>query len=91
MDIYIYGPFLFGIAIALIIWGARRTSGDMLQRKFVSINPLKGKSYDQIIQTVGLPNSYVLNKKIWSRGGYSITLLFDDDDVCIGVISEFKF
>ena len=88
---YFIVAFLFVVGIGLMIWGARKTFGNGLQKKFIRINPLKGKTYDQITQAVGLPNSYVLNKKTWSRGGYSITLLFDDDDVCLGVISEFKF
>jgi hypothetical protein len=91
MDIYFYGPFLLTISIFLIVWGARRTSGDMLQRKFVSINPLKGKSYDEIIETVGLPNSFVLNHKTWSRGGFNITLSFDNDNICTGVVSQLRF
>lgn len=88
---YFIVAFLFVVGIGLMIWGARKTFGNGLQRKFIRINPLKGKTYDQITKAVGLPNSYVLNKRTWASGGYSITLLFDDDNICLGVISEFKF
>lgn len=91
MDIYLWAPIIIGISIALIIWGAVRTMSDLLQKKFVSINPLRGKTFEEISNVVGPPNSIMLNNKTWTSGGYSITLSFDNNNICLGVISEHKF
>ena len=79
---------LLPLAFMLMFWGLRRTMGSEKQKKFIKINPLKGKTYESIAKAVGPPNIILLNNYTWTSGHYQITLSFDDKEICTGVVSE---
>jgi hypothetical protein len=65
-----------------------------LSKKFVRLGTLAGKSKDEIIEVVGLPQarSAVQDGKEllqWQATGYHIALLFKDD-ICEGISHEFN-
>jgi hypothetical protein len=76
------------LAIYLFYWGIRRTIGTEKQKEFIKMNPLKGKTFEFIKEKVGPPNMILANTRTWSAGHYHITLIFDQDDICLGVQSE---
>ena len=64
-----------------------------LQKKFRQLGVLRGKSFDEIVSAVGLPNAIFSNNdgttlKQWVDDRYQIALLFDADNICLGVHSE---
>ncbi len=61
-----------------------------LNNKFVSLGDLRGKLYDDIVETVGvenkasiIENGYIIRE--WMLAGFYIALLFDENDVCLGI------
>lgn len=87
---YFILPLLGGIILYLIISVAVRSGGAMLNKKFVDLGTLKGKSYTEIEKAVGKPNSISSVKdgktiRQWLRTGYHIALIFDENDICEGV------
>ena len=65
-----------------------------LQRNFQKLGgedgSIKGKTYDEIVNLCGKPNamSPVGNGRTlyqWMAQGYHISLLFDANDICLGV------
>ncbi len=90
-------PILGGIIWYFISKSAVRAPGAMLQKKFVSLNPLAGKTYSEIAAKCGAPNSLssqvlddgtVVKIYQWMATGYHIVLLFDQNDICLGISSE---
>jgi hypothetical protein len=91
---------LEGALVVLIIVYAVRSRGNRLDQAFVSLGTLqglKGLSYNQICARAGAPNaiSSIVSKdgtplKVcqWIASSYHIVLLFDANDVCLGVNSE---
>lgn len=81
--------FLTAIAKAFIT-----TPSQELNKKFVGLGVLKGKTYNQIASVTGEANSKtVLGNKIlcqWITPGYHISILFDMKMICIGVQNEIK-
>lgn len=67
--------------------------GKVLQQKFIKLGTLKGKTLNEIQSACGAP-SYVSygedGVKIyqWATANYHIVLLFDENDICLGVSSE---
>lgn len=96
-DIWIFSSVAFGV-LGLIWWIGNMIidahySGHSLHNKFASLGKLTGKTFKEIRAVVGLPNSVsprgdgkVLRQ--WIRNGYHIALLFDECDICLGIISE---
>lgn len=78
----------------LVFMGAlTKAPGRRLQNKFVSLGTLTGKSLEEIKNVVGNPSAVSAMKEgktlyQWQATGYHIALLFDANDVCLGVSSE---
>ena len=93
--ILIFGPLLVGIFLYVVLFYLIKAPGRALQTKFVSLGVLKGKTKEEIIKTVGLPNAIsgapnggqLLQ---WIPTGYHIALLFDKEGICQGVTHQFK-
>ncbi|MDE7083659.1 MAG: hypothetical protein K2O81_00285 [Clostridia bacterium] len=92
---FILGGVAAVIIVALVgglVSYSIRAQGRELNKKFVALGELKGKTYTEIKNEVGAENSisYTENGCLrkWVRPSYNITLLFDKDDVCLGVSSE---
>ena len=69
-----------------------KAPGKVLNQKFVSLGTLKGKTYDEIVAVCGVPSSNSAidggTVKQWMATGYHIALLFDENNVCLGVSHE---
>ena len=88
-------PIVGGLILYLIIHAVVRAPGSSLQSKFVKLGTLKGKTLQEITAACGQPNSISATadgKKVrqWMATGYHIVLLFDENDICLGVSSETK-
>ena len=93
---YIYVlPFVGGLILYAIIKALVRAPGASLNTKFAQLGTLKGKTLQEITSVCGQPNSVSINadgNKVyqWLATGYHIVLLFDNNDICLGVASEAK-
>jgi hypothetical protein len=85
--------------LSLILWvlvkAFTTTPSQKLNKQFVELGILKGKSYSEIVSVVGEANSkdYISNDTIlcqWIQPAYHICLLFDENWICLGVQSETK-
>jgi len=94
-------PFLWtiigGIIIFAIINSFVKVPGQMLGKKFADLGILQGKTLEEIVEAVGNPSSVSATldedgQKVsiyqWIAAGYHIVLLFDENDICLGVSSE---
>ena len=95
MDLwYLYvSPFIGGLIIYVIIKAFVRAPGASLRTKFQKLGVLKGKTLSEIVAKVGQPNSVSMGTggvkiRQWMAAGYHIVLLFDENDICLGVNSE---
>lgn len=65
-----------------------------LHQRFDAVDDFRGLSYAAVINRIGLRAGATLFKndgssaRIWSDDTYSIMLLFDRDDICLGVQEE---
>lgn len=86
-------PLLGGLILYFIINAAVKAPGQSLNRRFVQLGQLKGKSKTEIISAVGPPNavSQIADRELlqWMATGYHIALIFKDDE-CLGVSHEFR-
>jgi len=84
------------IAILLIVWlasssssGARRKT---LQRGMIQLDDVTQHTYNEIVATLGPPNSLTAigETKLaqWISTGYHVAMSFDKDDKCLGIDSE---
>ena len=99
MLIYI-GTSIAGLIIYLIIHALVRAPGALLQAKFANLTAsangvIAGKTYDEIVAACGAPSSISPagdGGKLcqWMATGYHIALLFDAENVCIGISHEAK-
>jgi hypothetical protein len=85
------GAIVIGGAISAALAGMKSHS---LAMKFGALGTLTGRSKQEIIDAVGLPNSVSavgVGQTLlqWQVDGYHIALLFTGD-VCDGVTHEFK-
>lgn len=69
--------------------------GYILNQRFCSLGTLTGKSLKEIVAKVGGPQSVsamgdgtILRQ--WQATGYHIALLFDKDDICLGIANEIR-
>jgi hypothetical protein len=64
-----------------------------LRKKFSQLGILKGLNYKQIVAAVGKGANSIQHVsdgsvRVWVSMDYRITLLFDADEVCLGVSNE---
>jgi hypothetical protein len=89
MQAIVGGLILLGIMAFIIA-----IPGKVLRQKFISLNPLRGRSKKEIIRRVGSPSAttYVEGGTVlqWMRSSYHITVIFGQDDICQGVTHEYK-
>ncbi|MBR4295376.1 MAG: hypothetical protein IKT56_00885 [Clostridia bacterium] len=88
-------PIVGGLIWYAITNAAVKAPGNALQQKFINLDTLKGKTFSEIQSACGSPNSTSVNAngvKIyqWMATGYHVVLLFDENDICLGVSSETK-
>ena len=90
-------PIIGGLVLYGLTNESVKEPGRSLNKKFVSLGNLKGKTLKEITDVCGDPNSYSTSigadgnpVKIiqWMATGYHIVLLFDSDDICLGISSE---
>lgn len=90
-------PTIGGLILYALTNAGVRAPGHSLNKKFVSLGNLKGKSLKEITDVCGNPSSYSTSigadgnpiKIIqWMATGYHIVLLFDSNDICLGISSE---
>lgn len=84
---------LGGIVFYAITQASVRASGVSLSQKFVSLGDLRGKTLDEIVSVVGEPNSTTAlgngqSLVQWQATGYLIALLFDENNICLGISSN---
>jgi len=93
--------FCIGGFVGYFVGGVMQAKGNLLQKKFIDLGDLSGKSLNEIIEKVGTQSSFstcaITDKDNehgflynWTASGYSITLLFDSEYKCIGVSNETK-
>lgn len=91
----------FGAFLGYFIAGLKGAKGTILQQNFKELGNLRGKSLSEIESKVGTHCSFEsctitdMNNApgylyTWLENNYSITLLFDANNNCIGVTSETK-
>ncbi len=96
MDTFMYTvlPILGGLLLFALISVGVRASGMALQQKFVKLGNLQGKTYDEIVSACGLPKSQTsqvstdgkpIQVRQWMATGYHIVLLFDENNICLGI------
>ncbi len=91
------GTTIAGFILYAITSAAVKAPGALLNTKFANLGVLQGKTFAEISSAVGTPNSVSATvgengEKItirqWISTGYHIVLLFDENDVCLGISSE---
>ena len=87
---WIVAAFLAGGIITALYFTRRRT----LRERLVSMGPLVGREYAQIAAEVKTaPQSTIREAngqtlRAWEEGNYFVSLLFDKNDICLGVMEE---
>lgn len=94
-ELMIIGGIVIGVLfiVMFILQFIDSFSGVRLQKRFVKLGNLKGLHYDYIVDKVGKPNaiSNIQNSQIvaqWIANGYHIALIFDKNDICLGISSQ---
>ena len=87
---WIVAAFLGGFLLAL----RQRRKRPSLRENFARVEFFKGRGYREIVAIAGAkPNSIIQQAdgriiKVWKECGYSISLGFDENDICLGVMDE---
>ena len=87
---WIIAAFLAGLLLGK--WPKKQKM--KLQERFDRLNICKGMSYVEILQHVQAApritdrNANGVTERTWVDEGYSITLTFDRQDICLGVTGE---
>lgn len=87
---WIVAAFLAGVVITAFLFSRRRT----LRERFVAMGSLVGREYAQIAAEVKTsPQSTIREAngqtlRAWAEGNYFVSLLFDQNDKCLGVMEE---
>lgn len=88
---WIVAAFLGGFLLAL----RQRKNRPSLRENFARVEFFKGRGYREIVAIAGAkPNSIIEQAdgrsiRVWKETGYSISLGFDAQDICLGVMDEF--
>ncbi|OQA66940.1 MAG: hypothetical protein BWY38_01650 [Ignavibacteria bacterium ADurb.Bin266] len=90
-----------GAFLGYFVAGLKQAQGNILQQTFIGMGSLAGKSLSEIKDKAGEPSSMSACKiastdklgilYTWTKANYSITLLFDENDTCIGVNQEVNY
>ena len=88
-------PAVGGLIWYIISSATVRVPGNILQQNFISLGTLKGKTLSEIQSVCGAPSSISYGADgvriyQWMATGYHVVLLFDENDICLGVSSETK-
>ncbi|MGN0650300.1 MAG: hypothetical protein ACI4KM_07675 [Oscillospiraceae bacterium] len=90
-------PLLIGVGMFAVLFVYHAVMTIMCRRQYKKIETLgelKGKSIDEIVDMIGLPDSQmqVSNGKFcqWVQFGYHLSLTFDKEGVCTAVDSMKK-
>lgn len=96
----IIGPILGGLILYFITTAFVKAPGSLLQTKFAMLTKdtdgvIAGKTYNEIVAACGSPVSVSPTGdggKLcqWMATSYHIALLFDENDVCLGISHEAK-
>lgn len=87
---WIIAAFLAGLLLGK--WPKKQKM--KLQERFDRLNICKGLSYVEILQHMQAApritdrNADGVTERTWADEGYSITLTFDRQDICLGVTDE---
>ena len=87
---WIVAAFLGGFLLAL----RQRRKRPSLRDNFARVERFNGRSYREILAIAGArPDSIIQQAdgrsiRVWKEFGYSISLGFDESDVCLGVMDE---
>ena len=87
---WIVAAFLAGCIITAVYFTRRRT----LRERVIALGSLVGRDYAQIASEVkASPQSterYANGQTLraWMEGNYYVSLLFDKNDICLGVMAE---
>ena len=86
---WIVAAFMGGILFA----GLMKSRKPSLQARVEKAGYFRGKSYKEILREMNTPQTVIrqtdgLSLRTWQENGYSISLLFDTQDMCLGVESE---
>lgn len=94
------GTTIGGIILYLIIGAVVKTPGNVLQMNFNRLTAdtngvVAGKTLAEVKKFCGAPSSVSAmgNGQTlyqWQATGYHIALVFDENDVCVGISSEIK-
>jgi len=89
---YVVMAVAIGISLYKMLFNPGAATSAALQNKMISLNPLTGKSYDQIVSEAGTPTviETKANGKMcsWNSEKYAINLGFNKDNICTGVYGE---
>ncbi len=90
--LYTIGPIIAGLIGYILIEFFVTMPGRIMQKNFLSLGTLTGKSYNEICEICGAASSvsYINGKKLcqWMATGYHVALMFDENDICEGVTHE---
>lgn len=87
---WIVAAFLGGFLLALRQLKRRHS----LRENFARVEFFKGRGYREILTIAGTKPYSIIEKangriiKVWKEQGYSISLEFDAQDICLGVMDE---
>lgn len=87
---WIVAAFLAGCILTAVYFTRRKT----LREKLSAMGSLVGREYAQIAAEVkASPQSTIREAngqtlRAWEEGSYFVSLLFDKDDICLGVMEE---
>ena len=87
---WIIAAFLAGGIISALYFTRRRSLRDRL----AALGPLVGRDYRQIESVLSaFPRSTIREKNgqtmsTWQEGSYTVSLLFDSNGICLGVMDE---
>ncbi len=93
-------PAVGGLIWWLISSALVSAPGALLQNKFANFiadndGVIAGKTLEQVKSACGAPSAFSAlgdGQKLyqWQATGYHIALIFDENDICVGISSEIK-
>ena len=82
-----------GLVFFFFFIRAMKMPSDTLQKKFISLGNIIGKTYQEIAAVVGLANAESpsvtadgepATVRQWFRTDYNVSLVFDQNNICVG-------